>query len=36
MTIGEFAKLVNNEYLETKVNLININMIGYERSMYFE
>lgn len=36
MTIGEFATLVNNEWLATKVELQVIQMIGYYRDMYFE
>jgi len=35
MTIGELGNLVNNEWMEKKVDLKIIEMIGYSRAMTF-
>lgn len=36
MTVGEFGKLINGEWMDPKVNLEVIEIPGYQRNMYFE
>lgn len=36
LTAGEFAKLINGEFIDPKVNLTVIEIPGYARGMYFE